>query len=592
MACLRDTDNRLLLPNAALRHSGATLGHILVERAPDRPTAERIRGFIPDNRGGKIPSFSLSMALAGREGENLRLPLGRDGGWAIRYAGRSGEPFPYVPYEELVAPDTDAAFYTQLFKDKYVFVGDATLIGNDELETPLGAMPGVEVHAHALDTLLSQRFLRAAPDWLLAAMVGILSLPLALLHDAPRVRTLLWCALGLAIGYTISFVWLFAEGDFALHLVGPLASLALLLIAVLLERGGHEERERAAMFDALVLAASSAIESRDPATSGHSRRVTCLTVELAIAVSCRRAAPFRKVRYSRLEIKELCYSALLHDFGKIGVREAILSKSHKLEPLHFQAVQNRLWLLQSIRREQCRKAQFDLLRRAPDDSQTEANLDELETQMHSDVAALEADRQLLTRANDPQVTYLPDEDYEALQVLLKRLEGQKYRDADGELQPLLTPEEKQALMIRKGSLTEDEFHQIKNHAQMSYDFLTQVKWTRNFENLAHIAWGHHEKLNGRGYPRGVQAADIPLSTRMMTIADIYEALTSADRPYKKAMPVERALKILQEEVDFKSLDADLFKVFLEERVYEAITDGRAERLLPTLFEHAQEIEVK
>jgi HD-GYP domain-containing protein (c-di-GMP phosphodiesterase class II) len=580
LACLRDSQDRLLLPIPALR-TRAKLGHILVQPAPDRPTIERVRGFIAGQNGEPIPAMSLQMALIGRDPKNWRLPLDRNGGFAIRYVGQSSEPFPFVPFEELVAPDTDREFYAQVFKDKYVFVGDATLIGNDIADTPLGAMPGVEVHAHALNTLLSQRFLRAAPAWILAAFVALLALPLAWLHDARRVSTLLLTALGLALAYSLLFVWLFSEMDFAVHLVGPVAALFLMLIAVLFERGWHEERERSRMFDALVLAASSAIETRDPATSGHSRRVTCLTVELAIAVSRSRQKQFRRVRFSRLQIKELCYSALLHDFGKIGVREAVLTKSHKLEPLHFQAVQSRLLLLQSERREQFLKQQIELLHNSSDNCA--AKLGVLQAQMQSEIEALENDRLLLARANDPQVTFLPDEEYSRLEELLARLEVQTYCDENGEQKPLLTAEEKSALQIRKGSLTDDEFRQIQSHAQMSYDFLKQVKWTRDLENLAHIAWGHHEKLSGKGYPRGVSAQDIPMPTRMMTIADIFDALTASDRPYKKAMPIERALKILHEEAAANSVDADLLKVFVDEKIYESLTDGRAEKLLPTLF---------
>jgi hypothetical protein len=203
--------------------------------------------------------------------------------------------------------------------------------------------------------------------------------------------------------------------------------------------------------------------------------------------------------------------------------------------------------------------------------------------MQSEIEALENDRLLLARANDPQVTFLPDEEYSRLEELLARLEVQTYCDENGEQKPLLTAEEKSALQIRKGSLTDDEFRQIQSHAQMSYDFLKQVKWTRDLENLAHIAWGHHEKLSGKGYPRGVSAQDIPMPTRMMTIADIFDALTASDRPYKKAMPIERALKILHEEAAANSVDADLLKVFVDEKIYASLTDGRAEKLLPTLF---------
>ena len=124
------------------------------------------------------------------------------------------------------------------------------------------------------------------------------------------------------------------------------------------------------------------------------------------------------------------------------------------------------------------------------------------------------------------------------------------------------------LSIRKGTLDDGERLEIESHVRHTFDFLRDIPWTRNLSGIPDIARGHHEKLDGSGYPRGVQAPDIPIQTRMMTISDIYDALTAKDRPYKRAVPTERALDIMQSEVKGGMLDSDLFQLFIAARVFE------------------------
>jgi HD-GYP domain-containing protein (c-di-GMP phosphodiesterase class II) len=124
-----------------------------------------------------------------------------------------------------------------------------------------------------------------------------------------------------------------------------------------------------------------------------------------------------------------------------------------------------------------------------------------------------------------------------------------------------------ALSIRKGSLTRDEYRQIQEHAELSYQFLSKIAWTGELKQVPAIAHAHHEKLNGKGYPLGLTSEKILLQSKLMTVADIYDALTAADRPYKKAMPVERAISILREEVKFGGLDADIVELFVERELW-------------------------
>src|SRR5262249_2863230 len=138
--------------------------------------------------------------------------------------------------------------------------------------------------------------------------------------------------------------------------------------------------------------------------------------------------------------------------------------------------------------------------------------------------------QLIDRANQPA----PLES--ASEAALRALAARRYRGIDGQEQPYLSADELNALAIPRGSLTAAERSEIESHVVHTYNFLQKIPWGRQFRNLPAIAGGHHEKLDGSGYPGRVQAADIPVETRMLTIADIFDALTASDRPYKKAIP--------------------------------------------------------
>jgi HD-GYP domain-containing protein (c-di-GMP phosphodiesterase class II) len=143
-----------------------------------------------------------------------------------------------------------------------------------------------------------------------------------------------------------------------------------------------------------------------------------------------------------------------------------------------------------------------------------------------------------------------------------------FTDADGSTRRLLEDDEVRLLSIRKGSLSKVERVQIESHVLHTYRFLSQIPWTREIREIPTIAVGHHEKLNGSGYPQKLSAPDIPIQTRMMTIADIFDALSASDRPYKKAVPIERALEILGCAVKDGEIDGDLFHAFVAGRVYE------------------------
>ena len=174
----------------------------------------------------------------------------------------------------------------------------------------------------------------------------------------------------------------------------------------------------------------------------------------------------------------------------------------------------------------------------------------------------------IVHANEPSL--MPEGTFDEL----RDINQHKYIDFDGVERPLLRDEELRFLMIRKGNLDDRERREIESHVTHTFRFLEQIPWTRELKGIPDIAYGHHEKLNGRGYPRAITADAIPVQTRMMTISDIFDALTATDRPYKRAVPNERALDILSGEAKEGLLDADLLDAFIQARVYESVTAQR------------------
>jgi HD-GYP domain-containing protein (c-di-GMP phosphodiesterase class II) len=314
------------------------------------------------------------------------------------------------------------------------------------------------------------------------------------------------------------------------------------------------------LFEGFVKASVIAIEARDPTTSGHSFRVANLTTALAEAAD-RDTKVFRDVHFTRDEMKEIRYASLLHDFGKVGVREEVLVKARKLYPAQLDLIKQRFDFVRKAMEAQSKDERVQMLLRGGVDK------------YHSEYARLESDvaRQLkeldeymhvIEQSNIPSV--MPDGNFDALAKIAAR----QYMDAAGNTRPLLTKDEVRLLSIRKGSLDEFEREQIESHVVHTYNFLKQIPWTKEIRNIPQIALGHHEKMNGAGYPHNLAGPDIALQTRMMTVSDIFDALSAADRPYKKAVNRERALEILDLMVQDGELDGSVFKLFVDARVYE------------------------
>ena len=299
-----------------------------------------------------------------------------------------------------------------------------------------------------------------------------------------------------------------------------------------------DEQER--LMEGIVNACVTAIEARDPVTSGHSLRVSNYSVGLASAVNRTDFGELKSVSFTSSQLRELRYASLLHDVGKIGVREEVLQKEKKLYSHELETIALRLRLM---------RTQLLFLQ---------------ETQKRDYGAAIRRIDGAWIRvieANEPSVM---DSVTAGLVLDLRNL---KVPFDGGEFIVALTEEESRKLCISKGSLSEAERYEIETHVNKTFDILKMIPWSRGLEHVPEIAFKHHESLDGSGYPNQLTAEEIPPQTRIMTICDIYDALVANDRPYKPSMSAVRALDIIEDQVRSGRLDGAYFDVFVRAKLF-------------------------
>ncbi len=342
----------------------------------------------------------------------------------------------------------------------------------------------------------------------------------------------------------------------AVRLARSLASQA----AVAYENGRlYQDIEH--LFEGFVRASVKAMEQRDPTTSGHSLRVSHMTVGLAEVVDRVERGSYAPVRFSAEQMKEIRYAALLHDFGKVGVREDVLIKAKKLYPLQMNVIAHRFDYLYKDLEASLEREKVRILMEV-DRAEALARIAALEEEYRARRAWLESGFESIAQANEP--TLLPEGQFDRIYEIAR----QTYLDPRGNERPVLTAEEVRYLSIPKGTLSPDERSQIEAHVVHSVNFLMQIPWTGQIREIPRIVRAHHEKLNGSGYPFKLRAEEIPIQAKIMTICDIFDALSASDRPYKKAIAPERALNILEMSVKDHELDPELYRLFLEGKIYE------------------------
>lgn len=304
------------------------------------------------------------------------------------------------------------------------------------------------------------------------------------------------------------------------------------------------------LFEALAQSFAATLEYRDTATGGHSYRLVQYAQTMARIINEQTSGPFAGVKFSDEELRELKYASYLHDVGKIAVREAVLTKAHKLAPEQMEAVRRRFEMLKFQRMEAAYRA-GDL---RPGD--------EPAGKVKEDIDRIQSEILLLMDIN--KRGFVSDEEVAKVQEISKRT----MTDTDGTVKPLLGEFEVENLVIRRGNLTGKEREIIESHIAYTWEILRKIPWPKSLKNVPHIAGSHHEKIDGTGYPHGLKSEQLLTQAKILALLDIFEALTARDRPYKPPMPIPKALEIIKAEVDANHLDRDLFELFVNNRVYE------------------------
>jgi HD-GYP domain-containing protein (c-di-GMP phosphodiesterase class II) len=334
-----------------------------------------------------------------------------------------------------------------------------------------------------------------------------------------------------------------------------------LLTALGSQAGGAIENallndEISTLFEGFVSASVVAIEARDPTTAGHSSRVATLTLCLAQSLEMESTGPYAGTLFGPSELQEIRYASLLHDFGKVGVREPVLVKAEKLYPHELEQLKQRLDLARKDRVLDSYKRRLAAVKERGSGALAEIEQEE-EARLKQEMAQLEEAIAFVLQCNKP--TVLAQGGFERLSQISKIA----FNDGRDFAKQLLTDDEVTILSIPRGSLSVAERKEIESHVTHTYRFLQAIPWTRGLKRVPEIAYAHHEKLDGKGYPRAIPGGGIPVQSKMMAIADIYDALTASDRPYKKAVPHPMALEILEREAKGGQLDPELLRIFTE-----------------------------
>lgn len=315
-----------------------------------------------------------------------------------------------------------------------------------------------------------------------------------------------------------------------------------------------------ALFEALINLINTAIDEKSPYTSGHCQRIPELTMMLAEATEAMEDGPYADFTMTEEDRYELRLAGLLHDCGKIVTPVHVVDKATKLQTLYdrIEVVETRVELLKRDARIAMLEAK--LAARSAGDAALEASLD---ATYDAEIARLNDEREFLKRSNQGGEAMSPQEQQRVRDIAVSR----QWLNAEGKLVNMLSDNETENLCIRAGTLTPAEREIINNHIVATNKMLQQLPWPKNLQRVPEFAGGHHERMDGKGYPKGLTKDQMSLQARMMGIADIFEALTAGDRPYKPGMKMSQALGILANMAATGHIDPDLFEIFMRKEVY-------------------------
>jgi len=300
-----------------------------------------------------------------------------------------------------------------------------------------------------------------------------------------------------------------------------------------------------------------AISKKSPYTAGHIKRMVKLSVMLAEAIN-QDTSIYADKRFSTEEIKQINFAALMHDIGKLATPEQVVDKATKLE-----AIYDRIYLIES-RIKTVEKALYVKLledKMAILEGKTQSDIHALEAKYHQQIETLREALALIQSSNKGD-TFLSDENAAKIKLL-----AQQSWHIGEETHIILTEDEAYHLSTQRGTLTYEERKIINDHAKLSVDILNGLPFPKKYQQIPQISGNHHEKINGKGYPQGLKGEEISFEARILAIADIFEALTASDRPYKAGMPLSTAMKILHSMAQEDDLDKELVKFFYTSGLY-------------------------
>ena len=306
------------------------------------------------------------------------------------------------------------------------------------------------------------------------------------------------------------------------------------------------------LFKSLVNYTVKAIDARSPHTAGHSSRVAKLTRRIAEDMNFQTTGPFADIHFTDEQLEEIWIAGLLHDVGKIGVPEHVLEKQNKLDGANYQVVLDRLQKIKEL------MLMNGKLRNLQNGNAEETQDDQLKKELEN----LQDDYDFILWVNKPG--FLQPEKKEILDAIAKKT----YVDAEGNEQPYITEEEHTNFSVVKGNLTAEERTQIQEHVIYTRKLLKKLPFPDRLKNVPLYAATHHEHIDGKGYPDGLPGDQIPLPAKIMCVADVWDALTAQDRPYKPPIPADRSCEILRSGAKYGEFEKDVVELFINHRLWE------------------------
>lgn len=318
------------------------------------------------------------------------------------------------------------------------------------------------------------------------------------------------------------------------------------------------------LFESFIELIADAIDQKSPYTGGHCRRVPELTMMLAQAAIDAKSGPLKDFTLDGNELYELKVASWLHDCGKVTTPEAVMDKPTKLSSIfdRIALIDQRFELLKQQAENVMLNKQIALLSKAVLSPELSAELKQLQVEFDLFRQQCDLDRDFL-RASNFGSEAMTDEDQQRVQAI----GNMEFTDASGRTCKFLTDNERYNLSIVRGTLTAEERAVINSHIDVTISMLESLPYPRSLLRVPEYACGHHERMDGTGYPRGLTREQMSVPARMMGIADIFEALTSKDRPYKKAKTLSESLNILGRMKVNHHIDPDLFDIFIRDKIY-------------------------